>query len=256
MKLLALLVVASLAAGCTLPWPPRQDGPGDAAHDLVSGAKYPKLLVEIDHPPNAGPHAAALDVLRATLREVTGKSSIDVEVDASIPSEPNKKYTFEEIERLEEQHRDHQTRGDTAVLYVLYVAGGSSGDSDDGVVLGAVYAGTSIVMFKGNIRSSSGGGPLSSRPPEEVVERAVLVHEFGHAAGLVNLGAPMQRPHEDPENQGHSSNRNSVMYWAVESSAGLALLCQLGLGTDCGVPYQFDADDKADLRALREAESS
>lgn len=254
MKLLALLVVASLAAGCTLPWQRVVDGgPGDKAKELVSGAKYPKLLVEIDHPADARPNQAALDVLKSTLRDVTGKSSIDVQLDASIPSESGKKYTFTEIERLEDAHRDHHTSGDTAVLYVLYVAGGSSEDTDDGVVLGAAYRGTSIVMFKGNVRASSGSGPLSGKPPEDVVERAVLVHEFGHAAGLVNLGTKMVRAHEDASHKGHSSNKQSVMYWAVESSAGLALLCQLGLGSDCGVPYQFDADDKADLRTLREA---
>lgn len=251
-KVLALLVVASLAAGCTLPWTRVADGPGDAARELVSGAEYPKLVVEIDHPPNAGPNAHAVDVLRSTLREVTSKSSIEIKLDPSIPSEPSKRYTFRDIEKLEDEHRDHHTGGDTAVLYVVYVAGGSSEDTDDGKVLGAAYRGTSLVMFKGNLRASSGGGPLSGKPPEDVVERAVLVHEFGHAAGLVNLGTKMVRPHEDPEHEGHSSNRESVMYWAVESSAGLALLCQLGLGTDCGVPYQFDADDKADLRALRE----
>lgn len=253
-KAVALLVVASLAAGCTVPWQRVVDGgPGDRAADLVSAKDYAKLLVEIDHPPNAAPHPGALEVLKATLREVTAKTSIEVELEASIPSEPGKKYSFSEIEALEDKHRDRRSSGDTAVLYVVYVAGGSSEDTDEGKVLGAAYRGTSLVMFKGNIRANSGGGPLSGQPPEEVVERAVLVHEFGHAAGLVNLGTKMQRQHEDPENPGHSSNRNSVMYWAVESSAGLALLCQLGLGNDCGVPYQFDADDKADLRALREA---
>lgn len=254
-KLLALLVVASLAAGCTLPWGRVADGgPGDKASDLVSAKDYAKLLVEIDHPPNAGPGSAALEVLKSTLREVTAKTSIEFKLDASIPSEPSKRYSFREIEALEDEHRDQRSKGDTAVLYILYVAGGSSEDTSDGKVLGAAYRGTSLVMFKGNLRASSGSGPLSGKPPEEVVERAVLVHEFGHAAGLVNLGTPMQRPHEDPQNKGHSSNRDSVMYWAVESSAGLALLCQLGLGSDCGVPYQFDADDKADLRALRDAD--
>lgn len=253
-KAVVLLVVASLAAGCTLPWQRVVDGgPGDRAADLVSAKDYPKLLVEIDHPPNAAPHPAALELLKSTLREVTAKTSIDVDLDPSIPSEPSKRYSFSEIEALEAKHRDHRSSGDTAVLYVVYVAGGSSEDTDEGKVLGAAYRGTSLVMFKGNIRANSGGGPLSGKPTEEVVERAVLVHEFGHAAGLVNLGTKMQRQHEDPEHPGHSSNRNSVMYWAVESSAGLALLCQLGLGSDCGVPYQFDADDKADLRALREA---
>jgi hypothetical protein len=42
------------------------------------------------------------------------------------------------------------------------------------------------------------------------------------------------------------------MYWAVENTGGLigALGCTIGFS--CSIPYQFDANDKADLRALRE----
>lgn len=250
-KLLVLLLVASLAAGCALPWERGDGGPGSAAVQLISGGTYPKLVVEIDHPSGAAPNAQALDVLRSTLAEVTSKTSIDVVLEAEIPSEPSKKYTFEEIEALEDAHRDRFTEGDTSVLYIVYVAGGSSEDTDSGFVLGAAYRGTSLVIFKGNVKASTGSGPLSTKPPEHAVERAVVVHEFGHAAGLVNLGTPMQVDREDRENDGHSTNRESVMYWAVESSDGIALLCSLGI-TECAIPYQFDANDKADLRALRE----
>lgn len=248
------LAAALLLAGCTLPFGPGRDGgPGDAAHDLVSGSKYPKLVVEIDHPSGAAPTPEALDHLRATLRSVTGKTSVDVTLSGSIPTS-SKEYTLAEIARLEDEHRDQRTSGDTAVLYVLYVAGGSEDDTSEGKVLGATYRGTSIVMFKGNIRANTNtdGNPLSGRPPESVVESAVLVHEFGHAAGLVNLGTPMVRPHEDPQHEGHSTNRESVMYWAVENTQGLLGLVQCGLDPTCGIPLEFDADDKADLQRLRE----
>lgn len=254
MRTLLALFAAALLAGCSLSeLRDRVSDPGSAGKDLVSGSKYGKLLLEIDHPSGAAPHAAALDGLKATLRGVTGKTSVDVSLDASIPSEPSKKYSYEQLQALEREHRDRHSGGDTAVLYVLYVAGGSADDGDAGVTLGAAYGGTSLVMFKGNIRDNSGSGPLSGRPTEQALEQAVLTHEFGHAAGLVNLGTPMVRPHEDPEHRGHSSNRESVMYWAVENTAGLLGLLQCGLGSgDCGIPMAFDADDKADLTALRE----
>ena len=137
---------------------------------------------------------------------------------------------------------------------MVYVAGGSQDDTSDGKVLGAAYHGTSIVMFKGTINANTGGGALSGKPPTAFVERAVLVHEFGHAAGLVNLGAPMQAPHEDASHPHHSTNQKSVMYWAVENSAGLVGIVNcITLPNDCGIPYQYDDNDKADLRALREA---
>jgi hypothetical protein len=253
--LVAFLVVVALFAGCSVPtFLGGEGGPGDAAKDIVSGKRYPKLLLEVDHPAGAAPNEEALATLTQTIREVTGKTEVRVERSASIPSEPSKKYSFAEIRDLEKAHRSFHSSGDEAVLYVLYVAGGSADDSDDAQVLGAVYAGTSIVMFKGNVKANTGnGGPLNARPQEKFVERAVLVHEFGHAAGLVNLGAPMVRPHEDGAHgeagRGHSASKDSVMYYTADTSALLATI--LTGGSD--IVYQFDADDKADLRALRDS---
>lgn len=245
------LVASLLLAGCTLPaLRDRVSQPGSDAKDIV-GTEYPKLLLEIDHPPGAGPNSAALDALKATLRSVTGKTSVDATLDASIPSS-TKKYTWSEIRSLEQDHRNFRTGGDTAVLYFVYVAGGSEDDTSEGVLLGAAFAGTSLVMFKGNLKANSGGA-LSGKPSEQALEQAVLTHEFGHAAGLVNLGTPMVRPHEDADHRGHSSNRESVMYWAVENTAGLLGLLSCGLSADCGLPLEFDADDKADLKALQES---
>jgi hypothetical protein len=240
--------------GCTLfPLKDRISQPGSEAKDLVSPARYAKLHVELDHPAGAAPDAAAIDVLRSTIMDVTGRDSahVDIQQSADIPAEPDKKYTWDEIQALENAHRSRHTSGDTVALYVVYVAGGSQDDSSSGKVLGAAYHGTSIVMFKGNIDAST-GGTLSGKPPTTYLERAVLVHEAGHAMGLVNLGAPMQTNHEDGGHPHHSSNQQSVMYWAVENTGGLfGLVNCLASPDDCGIPYKFDANDEADLRALR-----
>jgi hypothetical protein len=249
----AFALALALVAGCAWFGGGENTPVGSSAHDLVSPRAHGTLVVEIDHPPGSEPNAAAVSTLRSTLQEVTGRDAAHVKIvqDASIPSEPDKRYSFSEIETLEKAHRDHHTSGDEAALYVVYVAGSSTEDTSEGKVLGAAYRGTSIVIFKANVRSSSGGA-LSGKPPEDAVERAVLVHEFGHAAGLVNLGTRMVTPHEDAGHKGHSSDDQSVMYWAVENSLGLGQLCQLVKLGDCGVPYEFDGNDKADLAALRE----
>lgn len=240
-----------LAAGCTLPVG-KNTPVGSAAKEIIDPRGRAKLLVEIDYPAGYAPNEEAKNVLRSTLAEVTGRpsGSIQFAEEASIPAEPGRKYTFEEVAALEDKHRSRFTSGDTAVFYIAYVAGGSANDDGESRVLGAAYRGTSLVIFKGNVRESSKGGLLSTNPEERCIERAVLVHEFGHAAGLVNLGTPMVRNHEDPENRGHSSNKASVMYWAVESSDLLSIFS--GFTGGCGnIPYTFDEDDKADLRALR-----
>lgn len=251
LRRLAFLVVASvLLAGCShAAFFNRFSKPGSAAHDLVSGKNYSSLVIEIDHPQGYAPDAAALRDFESVVRGVVDKQSVTFDVQASIPSEPNRKYSYREIEQLESRHRDRHTSGDTAVLYVVYVAGGSESDTDQGRVLGAVYRGTSMVIFKGNILDNAKSGLLSTRPEARFIERSVLVHEFGHAAGLVNLGAKMVTDHEDPQHRGHSSNRESVMFWAVDNSADLFNIFTGG----ADIPWQFDANDKADLKALRES---
>jgi hypothetical protein len=243
-----------VASGCTSgPLADRISHVGAANHDLVSARAYPKFYVEVDSPPGAAPNGDALSAFRDALAQVSGRSAGDITLDTSdtsIPAE-DRAYSDQEIQDLESKHRSHHTGGDTAALYVLYVAGGSTADSGSGKVLGEAYRGTSLAMFKGNIRATSSTGGLSTKPSEVCVERAVIIHEFGHAAGLVNLGTRMQSPHEDGSHPGHSSNQGSVMYWAVDGSASiLNLLTPLGGGCEQQIPWHFDDNDVADLHAL------
>ena len=249
-RLVVLLMVSVLLAGCSHAFfTDRFSSPGSAARDLVAGSPYPNLVIEIDHPPGFAPDPAALNDMKGVLQGVLDKRSVTFVLDGSIPAEPGKRYTYEEIAALESRHRDRHSSGDDAVLYVAYVAGGHASDSGGSQTLGAVYRGTSMVIFKGNLLDNTrGGGLLDARPELRFVERAVLVHEFGHAAGLVNLGAPMTVAREDPNSRGHSTNQRSVMYYAVDSSADLFRIFTRG----SDIPWQFDENDKADLRALRE----
>lgn len=245
---IALLLAVALA-GCNLPYG-NNTPVGSKGKELVDPGEHAKLLVEIDYPAGYAPNAEAISVLKAALADVRGQaqSSIEIVQEASIPAEPGRKYTYDEIAALEDAHRSRFTSGDTAVFHIVYVAGGAEGDTSESKTLGAAYRGTSLVIFKGNVKDSSKSGILSTNPEERCIERAVLVHEFGHAAGLVNLGTDMVRPHEDPEHRGHSANRDSVMYWAVENTLGLFSVLTGGCSE---IPYQFDSDDKADLAALR-----
>ena len=74
------------------------------------------------------------------------------------------------------------------------------------------------------------------------MERAVVTHEMGHLLGLVDLVLDDKRG--DPAHPGHSTNRGSVMFWAVETS----LVGQVLGGPP---PVDFDSDDVADLRKIR-----
>jgi hypothetical protein len=56
---------------------------------------------------------------------------------------------------------------------------------------------------------------------------------------------PMQTPHEDPAHPKHDVNNACLMYWANNSSAGLANLLTGGTVPD------YDANCRADLAALK-----
>jgi hypothetical protein len=53
------------------------------------------------------------------------------------------------------------------------------------------------------------------------IEQATLVHEFGHAMGLVNNGVPLTSSHQDTQKGHHCINTNCVMYWQNEGVSDL-----------------------------------
>ncbi len=256
LAVLAAIVLAASGAGCTEflgRAKNARSGPGDNAVDFLSDASYSKLFVEVDLVDGNGPNEEALRELKSALTAQLKKpGGITVDTSGRVPGlGASHRYTIAEIDAIEKEHRGHYAAGDTAVLYVLYVEGGYSDDGESNKVLGAAYHGSSVVMFKGNVKSITrkDTGLLTTSPftaEERCVERAVLVHEAGHLLGLVNNGIPMVVPHEDSSSKGHSNNKGSVMYKAVEGSAGILNVFQGGCDQ---IPYHFDDNDEADMRA-------
>ncbi|MBI4639945.1 MAG: hypothetical protein HY731_04585 [Candidatus Tectomicrobia bacterium] len=252
MVLAFAIFVTMIAAGCTGSGGGGFEAPeaANAAHDLISNAKYTRLVVEIHAVPGSEPHDMALIELENAVAENTAKGMPEVVVKADLPARgQDYKYRWSEVEALERKHRQGFASGLTIWLSILYLDGGSEADNGDELLFGAAYGATSLVMFKGNIRkiTVADGTLISTQPEIRFVERAVLVHELGHALGLVNNGIAMVTPHEDANHLKHSVNRDSVMYWAVESSELLNIFTR---GSD--IPYQFDSNDKADMSAARD----
>lgn len=72
-----------------------------------------------------------------------------------------------------------------------------------------------MAIFKDVIRNSGSGlVPI-------YVEQATVIHEMGHALGLVNNGVSMRSAHQDTENGAHCTNPKCVMYWQNEGTTGL-----------------------------------
>ena len=152
----------------------------------------------------------------------------------------SERFTAADIRQIAERHRDFITAGDRRSYYVVFLNGlfvneGKVQSTVLGVTLGS---GDVIALFKPVVVNSSSAG---------FVEQATLVHEFGHAIGLVNNGIPLTSPHHDAEHGAHCTNRNCVMYYLNEGGRDVAVFINRLITT--GSTVMFGEECLADARA-------
>jgi len=223
--------------------PPADPSPGEAAEPVApagpvgsmagrylrpSGSE--RVLVQVLAQDGAGPRTAAAERVRQVLAQLSGKS-VAVAV-AGVGGGP-RSWTSEELRSLADGSAPAQT-AEQAVLTLLYLRGGFA-ENDRAV--GVAVRGDVAAVFAERVDEAAGmlGSPSA-------VEDAVTMHEVGHLLGLVDLVLDTGR--QDPEHPGHSPNRGSVMYYAVESTL-------LGSILSGGPPRDFDQDDLDDLARIR-----
>lgn len=188
------------------------------------------LVVRVLAQEGAAPEPATVQHVAAALAAVAGKpvSATDGSLGGG-----ERLWTADELRSLADADGASQTP-DRAVLTLLYVRGGSA-ENERAVGL-AVRSDVAAVFAE---RVDEAAGMLGDRA---AVEQAVSLHEVGHLLGLVDLVLDTGRA--DPEHPGHSPNRSSVMYYAVESTL-------LGSVLAGGPPRQFDQADLDDLARIR-----
>jgi hypothetical protein len=97
-------------------------------------------------------------------------------------------------------------------------------------------------MFKPVIASAA-----SLPNVRKFVEQSTLVHEFGHAVGLVNNGVAMVSAHQDTAHGAHDTSSACVMYYANEGASDAAQFAQRYITT--GNEVIFDSACLADTAA-------
>lgn len=241
-----LLILALWVGSCTkkdMPAPAVFDGQaysrqqvGASARDLLKASPFRSLRVDIQYMNGYAPDNQALSQLQQFLATYLAKPGGIRISSTAIGDQSQGTYTDTEIRNLEHLYRQTYSSDSVLDVYILYVDGSYSTNA----VLGLAYQNTSICMMGQTIQAHSGGINQVSR---SVLEATVLEHEFGHLLGLVNLGAPMQTPHEDAAHPHHCTNQQCLMYYAVETTSLGGIL---GTGS---VP-SLDADCQNDLKAL------
>jgi len=217
--------------------------PGGLTLACLDGSHYTKMVIEIDHDANHAPASSTVDLIKSRLASVCDKPDGITVITTQVDFSGDGSWSADEVRDAGDEHRDSIPReGSTLTWHILFPSGGYAKDG----VLGVAVDASTVAIFQETIEDSTN---ILNRPSAEEIENAVTIHELGHLLGLVNLVYKSPVDHEDSNNPGHSSNRDSVMYWAVESN-------RISSVFSGNVPNQFDSDDLADLEMLASGELS
>lgn len=192
----------------------------------------PQAVVEIDSASDTALSEGAVQGLVDALAEHGRKDASPVRAGPPLPSQDV--YTADDLRRISHEHRDNSSGGDSVAVHVLVLPG----EFEDSSATGVAFEAGSFAIFVERLH-----GSLVRIGSPERFETAVAVHELGHLFGLVNLTGDGGF-HEDPEHPGHSSSRDSVMYWAVEDVS-------VGNVFRGGPPTTFDDADRREMANLR-----
>lgn len=207
-----------------------QGPPGGAAGVILQPTPASNLVVEILEEPGAATNAIAVNRVLSDLRKYSGKPV--TEVHTSLPAgSGSRRWTEEELEEVADRAQTNPHGNGRFVLRILSVRGQNTRSAG---ILAESFRGDTIATFPDRYASAA-----------QTLITAVTLHEMGHILGLVDLYLNRGRADtiDDPAREGHSRNRSSVMYWAVDPSA-------LG-GIFSTASNRFDGDDERDLAAIR-----
>lgn len=199
------------------------------------GEQVPRLVVEVDWQDGARNTKGAVSHLVELLRGVVRKPGGVTRTGGSTgPGDPDRVWTVEDLRREATRVRAQYTTPQQAAMHVQFLRGRYA---EEGVI-GVAYSASEFAVFPDAIDSLSVllGGQLG-------VQRSVLAHEAGHLLCLVNVGYRSAHDREDPAHPHHSNDRESVMYWAIDTTA-------IGSIFSGPPPDDFTAQDRDDLRRL------
>lgn len=218
---------------------------------LLWGDVYPSVVVEVGAVNGRAPDQTALVALGLALVELTGRAEADIRVLEPVGIAPQGgDYTPSDLARIHRRTAmvidpDRHGLGAVAMLHVLFLDGSMRDGEEARLTLGSTLPGEGVIAvfpdeYAKAKRIGPGGTMVSARAE---MDRHVLLHELGHAFGLVGQRIPMVQPHADPEHPGHSTNPLSIMHHRPPMT-----LEGIVYGDR---PRDFDADDRADLAAFR-----
>jgi len=227
-----LAIVLGLALGaCNAA--PASGGGGDPDGATAHGdfdPKFSEVRIEIDYETGQQPYTGqvvgfgdAFDLSAANLDRIfAGTRTLELPRTLGemkdVGEITDEEITVDDMLALAAAHRDQADTATVKTYYVLFVSGHFADASGvQSSVLGVALSEPDVVvMFKDVIRSTAS---LANPNAEKFVEQSTLIHELGHAVGLVGLGVVATSAHEDSAHGAHCTNDSCVMYWLNEGAS-------------------------------------
>jgi hypothetical protein len=229
----------------------------ETPHSYFSSMK--SMVIEVAYEPGAEPYTGAglgrtdvWNVLGDNLQALfKGRASVPSMVFPhnlaqmkKLPAQNKESWTTEDLETLAQSQRTSTTTSATGDFFIVFLNGyfddgtGTATTGPDTDILGVSLGGTTIIgIFKPVVISAASGQHFYVA---KFIEQTTLIHEMGHALGLVNAGLPMNAPHQDVANGAHCTNEQCVMYWENEGAtavrnfaANLKHGFEIVFGTEC-----------------------
>lgn len=266
MLLSACLVAASAVttlSGCSSVPPP--------SVLAITRPEVTKLYIEVDYEEGAMPYTNResnlpdLDLVQENLDVLFAASDKQVMAETDVDDMENigkiegNAFTSSQLLEISRQHRTFVEDSTSTSIHVVFIDGlfreddSDGGEVQEGVVGVTIGDGGTIAIFKPVIdqmdRRSGGRGTLLQR----YVEQSTILHEFGHAVGLVENGIEAINDHHDEDNPGHCSNPDCVMYFQNEGGGDLINFLRQAVFEGEDSPQQFllfDDNCQLDLQTV------
>lgn len=217
-----------------------------------------EVQIEIDYEPGAEPFTGnvigfgdTFAITRTNINRIfAGRKTLTLPTTLAamenIGDVADEQLTVDDLLTLAAAHRSGADSATRKTYYVIFVSGYfTDGNGPNAGVLGVSIGDTGVLaMFKDVIDSTNVPATNVSR----FVEQTTLVHELGHAIGLVDNGVAVTSPHNDTVHGAHCTNDQCVMYWLNEGASDMAAYVQRSVLA--GDTVLFDAACLADVDAL------
>jgi hypothetical protein len=182
-----------------------------------------RVVIEVDYEAGAEPFVGPTPTMRdpwSILRE-NARALLGEETELVIPSDlahmerlddiREREHSQEDLLAIAAKHRGSVSSGDTVTFYVVFLAGAFK--DEEGAVSpqtpGVSVRGTGVIaLFKEAIAAG-----FTREASPIFMEQATLVHELGHAVGLVGSGIEPTTRHRAEEHGAHCGNPACIMFW-------------------------------------------